>query len=367
MSNPTDTPRPERKSRRAERANESSKTGRPKGRLREWVDALVFAVVVMLVVRTLFFDLFRIPTPSMEKSLLVGDYLFVSKLHYGTRTPMTFGIPFTGIHTRAVELPNYRLPGFGQVERGDAIVFNWPADGDKPIDRREHYIKRVVGLPGETFEIRDKVVHVDGTAVPLQDDMQQMYYVYKTDPRVVLPGAQLTELGVSEISQTADPSVLRMNATPVAAAEMQTWSYVSAVEPAVSRPDPRLDAMMFAPGRGWTPDTFGPLPIPKKGQTVDLTPETWDFYRTVITRYEGHEAEIAADSTFRIDGVAATTYTFSQDYYFVMGDNRDNSEDSRFWGYVPMDHIVGKAILVYFSWDASRTLPRFGRIFSLIR
>lgn len=372
MSTPQDkTTRVDRFRKRAQRSgDDGAKDGgkpRPKGKLREWVDALVFALVVMVVVRTLFFDLFRIPTPSMEKSLLVGDYLFVSKLNYGTRTPITLGIPFTGIYTDAIKFPNYRLPGFGEVERGDAVVFNWPADTGKPIDRREHYIKRVVGLPGETIEIRDKLVHVNGEAIPLANEMQQMWYVYTTDPRVVLPAAQLEALGVSEITRTTDPSILRMNATPVAAAQIATWSYVSAVEPAITQPDPRIDAIMYAPGRGWSPDRFGPLPIPAKGQTVELTPDSWDFYRTVISRYEGHTIDVSPDSTILVDGQPATSYTFSQDYYFVMGDNRDNSEDSRFWGYVPMDHIVGKAVMVYFSWDAARTLPRFGRIFSLIR
>jgi signal peptidase I len=339
----------------------------PKSHLREWIDALVFAVIVMLIVRTLLFDLFRIPTPSMEKNLLVGDYLFVSKLNYGTRTPRTLGIPFTDIYVPGLTLPNTRLPGFGEVERGDAVVFNWPADLGKPVDRREHYIKRVIGLPGDTIAVTRNVVSINSEPLPLATGMQQMWFVEKTGPRVRLPSSALLELGVSELSQTANPAVVRISATTSAAEEIATWSYVQAVRPALHESDPVTDSMMYVKGRGWTPHDFGPLPIPARDQTVTLTMENWPYYETVIARYEGHTAEALPDSTFRIDGQAAETYTFAQDYFFMMGDNRDNSEDSRFWGYVPMDHIVGKAIFIYFSWDAERTLPRFGRLFSGVR
>jgi signal peptidase I len=335
--------------------------------VREWADALVFAVVVMTIVRTLFFDLFRIPTPSMEKSLLVGDYLFVSKLHYGTRTPMTLGIPFTDIFVRGLELPNMRFPGFGGVERGDAIVFNWPADRGKPIDRREHYIKRVMGLPGETIEVRDKVVFIDGEGLDMMPTMQQTWDVIKTEPRVQLSGTALAELGVSEVIQTSDASVVRISGTQDAAEEIDGWPWVEAVRPAIARASPGLSGIMYPPSRGYTPDNFGPLPIPEEGQTVELTPENLEIYATAITRYEHHALEANPDGSILIDGVPATEYTFEQDYFFMMGDNRDNSEDSRFWGYVPMDHIVGKALVVYFSWDASRRLPRFSRLLSRIR
>ena len=142
---------------------------------------------------------------------------------------------------------------------------------------------------------------------------------------------------------------------------------MDSVEPAIIRPSSGADYDLYVSRRGWTPHDFGPLPVPAKDQTVTLTRENWDYYATVITRYEGRQAEALLDSTFRIDGVPATTFTFSQDYFFMMGDNRDNSLDSRFWGYVPMDHIVGKAIFIYFSWDAERTLPRFNRMFSAVR
>lgn len=357
----------ERKQRRAERAK-SQATDAPhkKGKLREWFDALIFAVVVMTIVRSLFFDLFRIPTPSMEKSLLVGDYLFVSKLHYGTRTPITLGIPFTGIYLPGVELPNTRFPGFGEVERLDAVVFNWPAD-EGPIDRREHYIKRVMGLPGESLEVRDKQVMIDGAVVPMEPGMQQTWDVIKTEPRVQLSGTALAELGVSQVIQTSEPSIVRLSATEAAAEEIRGWPWVETIRPAIAAPSPGLTALMYPGSKGYTPDNFGPVPIPAEGQTVTFTAENWEFYATPINRYEGRAFEARPDGTFLIDGQAVSTYTFTQDYFFMMGDNRDNSEDSRFWGFVPMSHVVGKAVMVYFSWDAASRLPRFGRLFSLIK
>lgn len=336
-----------------------------KSAVREWTDAFVFVLIVMLIVRTLIFDLFRIPTPSMEKSLLIGDYLFVSKVHYGTRTPLTIGIPFTQIYLPGVRLPHTRLPGFSSVERGDAIVFNFPPE-ERPIDRKMHYIKRVVGMPGETLQVVDKVVLVDGQALPLRENMQQYWNVHKNDPRVALSGAALRELGVSDVQSTSNPSVVRVLATSDAVAEIQSWPWVERVDPYTAPDNVGYSALMYPPGRGYTPDNYGPIQIPREGETVTLTNENWPLYQTVITRYEDHDARQVDDGSIEIDGVQTDSYTFEQDYFFVMGDNRDNSEDSRFWGFVPMDHVVGKAVLIYFSWDGEAMLPRFGRLFNVI-
>lgn len=371
----TNTTREERRKRRqkaraaAGTPNATGADGQPvrrKSKTREWVDAIVFALVVMLVVRTLIFDLFRIPTPSMEKSLLVGDYLFVSKLHYGTRTPMTIGIPFTQIYLKGIDLPHTRLPGFSKVKRGDAIVFNWPPE-DKPVDRRMHYIKRVVGLPGETLEVRDKIVYANGEALPLQEGMQQFWNIVKKDQRVRLSSSALRAIGVTEIQATPDPSIVRIVATEDAVRQIEQWPWVARVEPFIAPEHAGYSQIMYPAGRGYTPDNYGPVHIPAEGQTVTLTEENWPVFEPVITRFEGHTARRLEDGSFEIDGVRTNEYTFAQDYFFVMGDNRDNSEDSRFWGFVPMDHVVGKAILIYFSWDAESNLPRFERLFKLIR
>ncbi len=359
--------RERKKSERKTKSGAGEPTAAPaKGKIREWLDAMIFAVVVMVILRTLFFDLFRIPTPSMEKSLLVGDYLFVSKVHYGTRTPMTLGIPFTSIYLKGLTFPFGRIPGFSKVKRGDAIVFNWPKDDVDVIERRMHYIKRVVGLPGETVSVVNKTVIVDGESQKMMDTMQQYWLVYKTDPRVQLNRSALEELGINDVIQGQDQSVVQLVATPQAAEVIATWPWVDRVEAAVAPLNSVYDQAMYPPGRGWTPDNFGELTIPKEGVTVELTPKSWEEYFVVITRYEGHTASVAADGGFIIDGQPATSYTFEQDYFFVMGDNRDNSEDSRFWGFVPMDHVVGKALMVYFSWDKDAMLPRFARLFSVI-
>lgn len=344
----------------------SDGAARKKGPVREWLDALVFALVVMLIVRTLFFDLFRIPTPSMEKSLLVGDYLFVSKINYGTRTPISVGIPFTQIYIRGIELPHGRLPGFSRIDRGDNIVFNYPPE-DRPIDRKMHYIKRVVGMPGERFEINDKLVVSGGDTLAFLPEMQQYWSLYKRDARVRLSSAALQSLGVSEIAQTADPGLVRIVATRGAVAEIETWPWVDRVEPYIAPGNIGYSDIMYPAGRGYTPDNYGPIYIPAAGDTIELDENNWSLFEDVIASYERRVVRRLDDGRFEIDGVASNRYTFSQDYFFVMGDNRDNSEDSRFWGLVPMDHVVGKALLVYFSWDAERRMPRFNRMFRPIR
>ena len=323
----------------------------------------------MLIVRTLIFDLFRIPTPSMEKNLLVGDYLFVSKLHYGTRTPVTLGIPFTQAHLPGVRLPHTRLPGFTTVKRGDAIVFNWPDDREHPVDRKTHYIKRVIGLPGETISVVDKVVHIGGEPLPLASGMQQWWNVYKTDPRVRLSQSALTQLGIdpqTQVRYAPDQILVQVVATPAAVREIEAWPWVDRVEPYVAPPNPEFAQRLYPEGSTYTTDNYGPIVIPGEGMTFELTEENWPYFEPVIRRYEGRTTGRGEDGAFLVDREPSTFFTFSQDYFFVMGDYRDNSEDSRFWGYVPMNHVVGKAVMVYFSWDGDSNLPRFRRLFTMI-
>jgi len=358
----------------------TGKDGTPrkkKGKLREWLDAIVFAVVVMLVVRTFFMDQFRIPTPSMEKSLLVGDFLFVSKLHYGARTPISLGIPFTKIHVPGLKLPGTRLPGFSEPKRGDAIVFNWPGMPQEtptlPVDRRDFYIKRLIALPGETVEIRNSAVFVNGTALPEGENYQHIYLVYKRDATLRIPESRVRELGGELLQET--PEVAVVNATPSAAAAIARLPYVARVEN-YRQPTGEgqvQQSRLFPAIKNWSPHDYGPITLPSAGKPVTLTAENASYLLPTINRYEGHTAEQLPDSTFRIDGRPATTYTFRQNYYWAMGDNRDNSEDSRFWGFVPEDHLVGKAVLVYLSFDFDRRflgllpLPRLNRIGKPVR
>jgi signal peptidase I len=367
LAQDSDTTTARDSSSRRDDAQDRTRTPEPvetKSQARQWGEALIFAVIVVLVVRTLFFDLFRIPTPSMEENLLVGDYLFVSKLHYGTRLPMTVGVPFTSIYVPGIRFPTTRLPGFSDVERGDPIVFNYPPD-DQPIDRKTHYIKRVIGMPGETLSVRDKMVHIDGDPLPLGEGMQQYWTVVKQDPRYQIPRSRLRELGIGDVQRTQNPSTVRLLATPAAVREMSRWPWIRDIEPSIMQNSNYSD-LMYPAGRGYTPDNYGPIRIPKQGETIELTTSNWAVYKPVIVRYEDRAARQMTDSTFAIDGERTSTYTFQQDYFFAMGDNRDNSQDSRFWGFVPMDHIVGKAVITYFSWDAQRFLPRFWRILNPI-
>lgn len=346
------------------RTDEDEATAAEKSELRQWGEAFIVAFVIVLIVRTLFFDLFRIPTPSMEQNLLVGDYLFVSKLHYGTRMPMSIGVPFTSIYLPGVRFPYKRFGGFSSVQRGDPIVFNHPPK-QGPIDQKLHYIKRVIGMPGEDISVQNKVVHIDGRPLPLGTGMQQYWIVTKSDARYQIPRVRMREIGISEVAPTRSATTVRILATPAAVRQVQEWSWVRSVKPYVTENE-NFGPRMYPDQRAYTPDRYGPVHIPKKGETVTLTDENWPVFKPVIVRYEGQDARQMTDSTFAIEGERTTTYTFQQDYYFVMGDNRDNSKDSRFWGFVPMDHIVGKAIFTYFSWDYESWTPRFGRIFNPI-
>ena len=354
---------------RIDEVTKSRKDGakKKKGVIREWVDALGFALIVMIIIRTFFFDLFKIPTPSMEKNLLVGDYLFVSKLHYGTRTPITFGIPFTKISFFG--LPNTRLPGFSSVKKGDAIVFNFPEERIQPIDRREHYIKRVIGLPGDKVEVRNKVVFVNDESYPLAEGMQQHWNVVKKDERYRLSQSALKELGVSD-HIAGRQGVDIVQATEDAVNAIGEWPWVDRVEPA---PDvnPRTD--MYPPNAVNSVDNYKPVVVPRKDSTFVLTAENWSYFEPVIRLVEGHSTSRSDSGAFIIDGQEVTSYTFEQDYFFVMGDNRNDSLDSRFWGFVPMSHVVGKAVMLYWSWAQDENVPllngrpRINRMFSIIR
>ncbi len=370
----------DKKSRRLERQKNSKNQGggnkkgnksKPgKSAMREWLDTIVFALIAAIIVKAFIFEAFRIPTPSMEKNLLVGDFLLVSKIHYGPRTPMTFGIPFTDIHV-SKELPWFRIPGFQSVKRGDPFVFNFPPE-DAVIERKTHYIKRAMGLPGDVFELRDKVVHVNGTAIPMSEGMQQEWAVEKTDAQVRLPRRKLEEFRIDpRMLQpgSSDGKVVRIpNATEGEAREIEKWSYVNEVRPHILSANDRLRMSgIFPEGSSWGRDNYGPITIPKKGVEVFLTDANWAMYKDLVENYEEKQVKRLGVNRFEVNGVESKSYVFDQDYYFAIGDNRDNSLDSRFWGFVPQDHLVGKAFLIYFSWDDKESFPRFNRLFNFIR
>lgn len=355
----------ERKKRREQRNNRrGSQNERAKSWLREWMDALFFAVIAALIIRTFLFEAYRIPTPSMEKTLLTGDFLIVSKISYGARTPMILAAPFTNIYMPGVTIPWTRLPGFTDVERNDIVVFNYPVDIG-PIAAKTNYIKRAVGMPGDTLSIDDTQVFVNGEEAEPFPGIQQTYNVTVRD-RVRLSPAKVRAAG-GTLRGSDDGNKYQINMTESVADEMREWSEVNSVEPFVLPEDfneySRRD-FTFSSGFN-NHHHMPPVIIPFEGQTVTLTSDNYHIYQDIITRFEDNTVKRSGDQ-FIINGEETSEYTIQQDYYFLMGDNRDNSEDSRFWGFVPQTHIVGKAGMIYFSWDNERWLPRFDRLFNLI-
>ncbi|OJW15313.1 signal peptidase I [Mucilaginibacter sp. 44-25] len=353
---------------------------------REWTEAIIFAVVAATLIRTLFIEAYTIPTPSMERSLLVGDFLFVSKVNYGARTPMTpIAFPFAHhtmpiIGTKAywdgIKLPYYRLPGLSEVKKGDVVVFNYPMEADspyyRPVDKRENYIKRCQGAPGDTLRIINAQVYVNGKAAPNPPGEQTDYTVTTTG--VDLNPDVLADLQVS----IYDPSNPVPTMTKAAAAALKGYSNVKSITPNIKQPgkaDPFNPVFPAAYPKyklspkykdfDWNVDNYGPIIIPKKGWTVKLDSLTLPVYGRAIEVYEGNKLRIENGKVF-INDKEATTYTFKMNYYWMMGDNRHDSLDSRYWGFVPEDHIVGKALFVWMSWDDNASFfhkIRWSRLF----
>ncbi len=394
-----------------------------------WVDAIVYALILVYFVFTFIGQNYQIPSSSLEKSLLVGDYLWVNKVAYGPRVPMTpVHFPLVQntlpiINTKSyLEHPQWeykRLKGLGKVERGDIVVFNFPAGdtvttkvtnpdyytlvdmfgrfavhnnkdqfGDviyRPVDRRENYVKRAVGLPGERLKIEDNVIYIDGKPIAQPENVQFNYFFQM---RNELSDKEWDELGISVDDRG------RLNVTPEDAGNVKLNGfavndngtippiYVSPLTPAMIeklKSDgnfihmfrvPASEQMALFPkgvSRNWTRADYGELWIPKKGATIKLNEDTWAIYERCIRNYEGHHDAYIKDGVVYIEGKPADTYTFAMDYYFMMGDNRDNSADSRYWGFVPEDHIVGRPWRVVVSFDKDKSIfnggIRWNRIF----
>lgn len=330
----------------------------------EWVGAVTLALAAALLIRALFFEAFRIPSESMENTLQVGDFVLVSKLHYGPRLPITIGLPFTRLFLEDVALPYLRIPGFAGVERGDVIVFNVPTE-TAPLDRKTHYIKRVIGLPGDTLSIIDKIPYAGNAALPMQATMKQRWRAFP-EAGAEMPMERLSSAGVAQITlphRREDP--VDFEATVEVASAIAAWEEVREVRALVRHAG--APSRLFPGGHDFSPDNYGPLYVPAAGDVVPINDATWSAYEAIITHYEGHTAERTGEDAYLIDGQPATWYPVEQDYFFVMGDNRDSSLDSRTWGFVPMDHVVGKAVLIYFSWNPYEKKARAERIPMRIR
>lgn len=369
---------------------------------REWADAIIFATVAATLIRGFLIEAYMIPTGSMERSLLVGDFLFVSKLNYGPRIPMTpiafpfahHTMPITGdkAYSEMVKLPYKRLPGFQNIKRNDVVVFNFPA-GDtvaleaqeqtysdlvreygadvvnnqftittRPIDKRENYIKRCVGMPGDEVSMANAILYINGESAQIPEEMQMDYYVF-TDQSGLNP-ERLKDMRI-EYAQ-GQPGVYQLHMTAQEAEVVRSWSNVQRVESGVLSPE-ESQGTTYPHNKhfNWNYDNFGPILIPAVGATIPLDSLTVPLYGRVIRDYEGNTFEKKGEDYY-INGAPAKTYTFKQNYYWMMGDNRHNSLDSRGWGFVPEDHIVGKALFTWMSWDKDGTFLskiRWNRIF----
>lgn len=356
-------------------------------KFQEWRNAIVFAVVVATLIRWSTVEAFVVPTSSMENTVLVGDYLFVSKFHYGSRTPRTpLQIPLTHQYIWGtkipsyldwIELPSYRFPGISEVKRNDVVVFNLPGNdvndtknASRPIDLKVYYVKRCVAVAGDVVEINDRELKVNGSNSPKPAEMKHSYIVTSNDRisdknlvRLDLDREDYFLLGRSDKGEV----IYRMLLTFDQVKSLEVLPYVSSVI-ADTKPAEHSDNGIF--GGRWNEDNFGPLRVPSAGMTIPINDSTLTIYGDVILNYEHLKDVKTANGKLLINGIAVNSYTFSQNYYFMMGDNRNNSWDSRFWGFVPEDHVLGTPLFIWFSIDKEADLfnkIRWERLMNIIR
>lgn len=371
----------------------------PKNKTADTVSSLLFAIIVATFIHTYFVQPYTIPTSSLEKSLLIGDFLFVSKVNYGARVPMTtVALPMVHDSIPMVkrksylnwpQLPYLRLPGIeDKIKRTDIVVFNWPVDTVhyffeakgrpgviKPIDKESNYVKRCVGIAGDSLAIKDGIIYINGKILELPERAKPQYsYAVALDGKTPIDFEHLLkELDITDPVgyKTESKDTLYFKALTAASAErLKNTPGITSVKREIAK-GPEYG--IFANAK-WNRDNFGPIYIPEKGKTVALTTESLPFYERIITAYEkdenGNKNDLKVNGNeIRLNGKVVNSYTFKQNYYWMMGDNRHNSEDSRYWGYVPEDHIVGKPVFIWLSLDPNGkglNKVRWDRVFTTV-
>ncbi len=372
---------------------------KPKTSAGEWTSSILFAVVAATLVHTYFMQPFTIPSSSLEKTLLVGDYLFVSKVHYGARAPITAvslpmvhdRIPFTKAksYSSELEFPYFRIPGFQDIKNNDIVVFSWPVDNYedigppptgymyKPIDKKSNYVKRCIGIPGDSIEIKNGFAYVNGkqNVLPERSKLQFAYEIISKKALVKIDGQgrytsipnsiiydryKVSDIYVPRLQQGTGYPVHVAHLTEEAYQKMKNLPDLISITRLASQPG-QADKGAFPQDSQypWNNDHFGPIYIPKAGVTVAIDQKSIPFYKKIIEVYEGSEIGIENKITqsgtqVLLNGAPITDYTFKKDYYWMMGDNRSNSQDARSWGYVPFNHVVGKPVFVWLSLDQNK-------------
>lgn len=369
---------------------------KPRTSAGEWVSSILFAVVAATIVHAYIMQPFTIPTSSLEKTLLVGDFLFVSKFHYGARLPMT-AVSFPMTHDtipvirkksylEKPQIPYTRIPGFQKIKRNDIVVFNWPVDtvnafhqyGDgkyhyKPVDKKSNYVKRCVGVPGDSISIVDGYVYVNGKKNDLPDRAKiQFSYLVKTNGQLN-PEMLYNRYDITDGYDYRDNIYLFPAISEESVKMLKNNPNVEEITRFNRQDEGQWDRSVFPNDSRypWNNDFMGPVYIPEKGKTVAITPESIPFYKRIIEVYEGSEMGIENTITqsgteVLLNGNPITEYTFQMDYYWMMGDNRNNSEDARTWGFVPFNHVVGKPVFIWMSWDGVNGKVRWDRVFTTV-
>lgn len=386
-----------------------------KSAIREWVDAIIFAVIAASIIRIFLIEAYTIPTSSMEKTMLVGDYLFVSKVSFGPKVPITpIAFPFvhhtlpltqsTKSYVEWISLPYYRFPGLADIKNMDVVVFNYP-DGDtlssklqsnvsyyqlvrqygrnavwnnkeyfgdiiaRPADKRENFIKRCIGIPGDTISIVDRTVLINGKPEK-NPGKRQFKYIVRTDGNPINQ-KNFEKLDITENIATDNNGTYELTLSDASMEKLSHYDNVISIQPIImprGEWDPNI--FPFDSAFRWNIDNFGPLWIPKKGVTVPLNIENIHLYSRIIDVFEDNDLAIRDGKIF-INGKESRDYTFKLNYYWMMGDNRHNSADSRYWGFVPEDHVVGKAVFVWLSLDPKKSLLdgkiRFNKLMRFVK